>query len=88
MINSEEITIKVSSDIAQAYRQATTEEQEQMQLKIAALMRSALLARGARSQIAYSQRENIEQFRKTMDLASQEAESKGLTPEMLELILS
>lgn len=79
MINSNEITIKVSSDIAQAYRQATTEEKEQIQLKIAALMRS---------QIAYSQRENIEQFRKTMDLASQEAESKGLTPEMLELILS
>lgn len=79
MINSEEITIKVSSDIAQAYRQATIEKQEQMQLKIAALMRS---------QIAYSQRENIEQFRKTMDLASQEAESKGLTSEILESILS
>ena len=79
MINSEDITIKVSSDIAQAYRQATTEEQKQMQLKIAALMRS---------QIAYSQRENIEQFRKTMDLASQEAEDSGLTPEILESILS
>ena len=79
MINSEDITIKISSDIAQAYRQATTEEQKQMQLKIAALMRS---------QIAYSQRENIEQFRKTMNLASQEVEHSGLTPEILESILS
>ena len=79
MINLEEITIKVSPEIAEAYRQASTKEQEQIQLKIAALMQS---------QIIYSHPEKINQFRQTMDLASQEAESKGLTPERLESILS
>ena len=79
MINSEEITIKVSAEIAQAYRQAAKEEQEQIELKIAALMQA---------QIAYSPLKNIDQFRKTMDLASQEVKSKGLTPEILESILS
>jgi hypothetical protein len=79
MIKSEEIIIKVSSDIAKVYNQATKEEQEQMQLKIAALMRS---------QIAYSQSTNLNRFRQTMDLASQEAQSQGLTPEILGSILS
>jgi hypothetical protein len=79
MIKSEEIIIKVSSDIAQVYNQATKEEQEQMQFKIAALMRS---------QIAYSQSTNLARFRQTMDSASQEAQSQGLTPEILGSILS
>ena len=33
MINLEEITIKVSPEIAEAYRQASKKEQEQIQLK-------------------------------------------------------
>ncbi|ACB51265.1 hypothetical protein cce_1915 [Crocosphaera subtropica ATCC 51142] len=34
MINLEEITIKVSPELAQVYRQASTETQEQIQAKI------------------------------------------------------
>jgi hypothetical protein len=79
MIESEEIIIKVSSDLAQVYNQATKEQQEQIQLKISALMRS---------QIAYSRPQKLAQFRQTMDLASQQAQAQGLTPEILESILS
>lgn len=43
MINQEEITIKVSSEIARAYRQASQQEQEQIQLKLSALLQSQVI---------------------------------------------
>ena len=39
----EEIIIKVPSNIAEAYRRSTKEEQEQIQLKFALIMESNLL---------------------------------------------
>ncbi|GBF79990.1 hypothetical protein [Aphanothece sacrum] len=79
MIKQEEITIKVSSEIAQIYRQASQEEQEQLQLKISALLQL---------QIMESRQQKLKKFRETMDKSSQEAQANGLTPEILEAILS
>ena len=79
MINAEEINIKVSQELAQAYQKTTLEEQKQIQLKIAAVIQS---------QIAYSYKKNLTQFRQSMDLASQQAQERGLTPEILKSVLS
>ena len=79
MINAEEINIKVSPEVAQAYQQTTLEEQQQIQLKIAAVIQS---------QIAYSDKKNLTKFRQSMDLASQQAQNSGLTQEILKSILS
>lgn len=78
MISQEEITIEVSSEVAQAYRNATEQERKELQLKIAAIMQSEFQAK---------RQSNIANFRNTMDIASREAQSKGLTPEILELVL-
>ncbi|MBD2568178.1 hypothetical protein [Anabaena lutea] len=43
MNSIEEIIIKVPSNIAEAYRRSTKEEQEQIQLKLALIMESNLL---------------------------------------------
>ena len=74
----EEIIIKVPSNIAEAYRRSTKEEQEQIQLKFALIMESNLLN---------NRKETIQQLRKTMNEVSQEAQAKGLTPEILDSIL-
>jgi glycerate-2-kinase len=79
MITKEEITIKVPFEVAEAYRNATEEEREQLQLKIAAIMQS---------QFTTKRKEAIARLRNTMDKASQEAQERGLTPEILESILS
>jgi hypothetical protein len=79
MINLEEITLKVSSEIAQAYRQASEEQLEQIQLKMTALLQA---------QIIYSHQEKLRKFRETMNQASDEAQDQGLTPEILEEILT
>ncbi len=79
MILKEEITIKVPSEVAEAYRNATEEEQQQLQLKIAAIMQS---------QFRIPRLESITRLRKTMDKASLEAQERGLTPEILESILN
>ncbi len=79
MITKEEITIKVSSEIAEAYRNASEEEREQLQLKIAAIMQS---------QFTMSRQEAIARLRNTMDKISLEAQERGLTPEILESILN
>lgn len=78
MITQEEITIKVSSEVAQAYRNATEKEREELQLKIAAIIESQFQA---------TRQSSIANLRNTMDKASLEAQSKGLTPEILESIL-
>jgi hypothetical protein len=79
MITKEEITIAVSSQIAEAYRNATEEERQQLQLKIAVIMQS---------QLTISRLESVARLRKTMDQASLEAQERGLTPEILESILN
>lgn len=79
MITKEEITIKVSSEIAEAYRNASEEEREQLQLKIAAIMQS---------QFTMSRQKAIVRLRNTMDKISLEAQERGLTPEILESILN
>ncbi|GAX34159.1 hypothetical protein [Nodularia sp. NIES-3585] len=78
MITPEEITIKVPSEIAEAYRNATEEEKKQLQLKIAAIMQS---------EFTTPKQEAIARLRNTMDQASLEAQERGLTPEILESIL-
>jgi hypothetical protein len=40
MITKEEITIKVPSEVAEAYRNTTEEKRKHLQLKIAAIMQS------------------------------------------------
>ncbi|MBH8551784.1 hypothetical protein I8751_05210 [Nostocaceae cyanobacterium CENA357] len=79
MITKEEITIKVPSEVAQAYRNATEDEREQLQLKIAAIMHS---------QFTTPRLESIARLRRTMDKASLEAQERGLTPAILESILN
>ncbi|CCQ57184.1 hypothetical protein CWATWH0005_3194 [Crocosphaera watsonii WH 0005] len=44
MINLEEITIKISPELAQIYRQASTETQAQIQSKITALLESQIMS--------------------------------------------
>ncbi|QDL12307.1 hypothetical protein DP113_18420 [Brasilonema octagenarum UFV-E1] len=79
MITTEEITIKVPSEVAEAYRNASEEEREQLQLKIAVIMQS---------QFTIDRQEAIARLRNTMDKASLEAQERGLTPEILESILN
>jgi hypothetical protein len=79
MNKNEEITIKVSPEIAQTYSQASPEDQEQIQLKMIALLQA---------QMMYSHQEKVKKFRETMDKASEEAQANGLTPEILEEILA
>ena len=74
----QEIIIKVTSNIAEAYRRSTKEEQEQIQLKLALIMESNLLK---------NSKEALQKLRNTMDKASQEAQANGLTSEILESIL-
>ena len=79
MLNLEEITVKVSSEIAQLYHQVSQEELEQIQLKITALLQAQMIS---------SHQEKLQKFRETMDKASEEAQANGLTPEILEEILT
>jgi 1-deoxy-D-xylulose 5-phosphate reductoisomerase len=79
MNTKEEITIKVPANIALAYRNATESEREQIELKLAAIMQL---------QFKTPRKDAIERLRNTMDAISNEAQAKGLTPEILELILN
>ncbi|MBU7586040.1 MAG: hypothetical protein KAF91_24745 [Nostoc sp. TH1S01] len=79
MITKKEITIKVPLEVAEAYRNATEEQRTQLQLKIATIMQS---------QLTTSKQEAIARLRNTMDEISQEAQERGLTPEILESILN
>ncbi len=74
----EEITIKVPSDVAQAYRNATHEERQKIETKIAFFLKSA----------APSKQEAIEKLRETMSKIGQRATNRGLTDEILESILN
>jgi hypothetical protein len=70
-----EITIEVSAEVAEAYRSASPEERKRIQDVI-----SFLLQKSGDSDLAF--------LRKLMDEISDRAELRGLTPEILESILS
>ncbi len=79
MPNLEQITIKVSSEIAQLYRQFSKEEQEEIEKKINKVLALELEKRRQKA---------IQELSNLMDKASEEAEANGLTPEILEEILA
>jgi tryptophanyl-tRNA synthetase len=72
-----EITIKVNSDVAQAYNQANEEEKEQLTNKIAFFL-----------QPIANKRKAIQQLRNTMTEIGKKAQARGLNHEILEDILS
>ncbi len=78
MITKEEITIKVPSEVAEAYRNATEEERSQIEAQIAVLLKSSMTSR----------LEAIAKFRQTMDEIGTRAAQRGLTPEILSSILN
>ncbi|PSF38243.1 hypothetical protein C7H19_07175 [Aphanothece hegewaldii CCALA 016] len=78
-MSKEEIIIQVPSNIAQAYRNFTEVEREQIEAKITDLLELQLENR---------RKAAIEKLRNTMKKASQEAKARGLTPEILESILN
>jgi hypothetical protein len=78
MIAKEEITIKVPSEVAQAYRNATEEEREQIEARIGVLLKYSMT----------SKLEAIAKLRQTMDEIGERAVQRGLTPEILESILN
>ncbi|MFK0735611.1 MAG: hypothetical protein ACFKPT_05095 [Gloeotrichia echinulata GP01] len=78
MITKEEITIKVPSSVAEAYRNATEEERSQIEARIAVLLKSSMTCR----------QEAIAKLRQTMDEIGRRAVERGLTPEILASILN
>lgn len=74
-----EITIQVPSELAQAYRNFTEIEREQIEAKITDLLATQLETR---------RKAAVEKLRQTMKKASEEAKARGLTPEILESILN
>lgn len=78
MITKEEITIKVPSEVAEAYRNASEEEREQIEVRIAVLLKSSMTSR----------QEAIVKLRQTVDEIGRRAVERGLTPEILESILN
>jgi 2-methylcitrate dehydratase PrpD len=71
MITKEEITIKVPSDIAQAYHKFTEVEREQIEAKIADLLEAQLENR---------RKEAIKKLHQTMNEIGTKAVERGLTP--------
>jgi len=78
MITKEEITIKVPSEVAEAYRNATEEERGQIEARIAVLLKSSMTSR----------QEAIAKLRQTMDEIGRRSAERGLTPDILESILN
>jgi len=78
MITKEEITIKVPSEVAEAYRNATKEQRKQIEARIAVLLKSSMTSR----------QEAIAKLRQTMDEIGRRAAERGLTPEILASILN
>ncbi|MBJ7901630.1 MAG: hypothetical protein GC158_17325 [Cyanobacteria bacterium RI_101] len=73
-----EIKIKVPLDIAQNYWNATEEERQKIEEKIAFYIQSSNLSR----------KESLEKLYKTMDTIGKKAQERGLTPEILESLLN
>ncbi|BDA75181.1 unknown protein [Rivularia sp. IAM M-261] len=77
MLNKQEITVQVPSDAASIYLNATPEERQQIDTKIAIILKSSTRTR----------EEAVAKIQQTMDEISAEAERRGLTPEILESLL-
>lgn len=77
MNTKEEIILRVPMDVAQTYRQATEEERGQIAARLSVMLRSWL-----------TREEAIAKLNRTMDEISEEAQVRGLTPEILESILN
>ncbi|SKB14432.1 conserved hypothetical protein [Planktothrix sp. PCC 11201] len=75
----QEITIKVPEEIAQAYREASDIEKQQIELKFSTLMKL---------KINSIQTEKVDTLGQLMDDISRKAIARGLTPEILEEILN
>jgi hypothetical protein len=71
-------TIKVPSEVAEAYRNATEKEREQIEVRIAVLLKSSMTSR----------QEATAKLRQTMDEIGRRTAQRGLTPEILESILN
>ena len=67
------ISIQVDPEIAQAFQSSKPEQQQKIQALMNQWLKDAL---------------NISQLQMTMDQLSDEAEAKGLTPEIVESILN
>jgi putative lipase involved disintegration of autophagic bodies len=78
MNNQTEIKIKVPLDVAETYWNATEEERQKLEAKIAFYLKSSTLSR----------QESLSQLYKTMDTIRQKAQDRGLTPEILESLLN
>ena len=72
---SEEITIKVSPKVAQAYQKATERKQQSLVRLVSLFLREDL-------------NEEVDFLGKLMDEISDRAVSRGLKPEILETILN
>lgn len=72
---SEEITIKVSPKVAQAYQKATERKKQSLVTLVSLFLREDL-------------NEEVDFLGKLMDEISDRAVSRGLTPEILETILN
>ena len=78
MITKQPITIEVPSEVASAYLNATKEQREQIETRIAVLLKSSMT----------SKQEAIAKLRQTMEEIGTGAAQRGLTPEILESILN
>lgn len=79
MINNQtEIKIKVPLDVAETYWNATEEERQKIEKKIAFYLQSSTLSR----------QKSLDKLYKTMDIIGQKAQERGLTPEILESLLN
>ncbi len=72
---SEEITIKVSPNVAQAYQKATERKKQSLVTLVSLFLREDL-------------NEEVDFLGKLMDEISDRAVSRGLTPEILQTILN
>jgi putative lipase involved disintegration of autophagic bodies len=73
-----EILIKVPLDVAETYWNATEEERQKIEKKIAFYVQSSNLSR----------KESLDKLYKTMDTIGQKAQERGLTTEILESLLN
>lgn len=78
MNNQTEIPIKVPLDVAETYWNASEEERQKIEAKIAFYLQSATLSR----------KESLDRLYKTMDTIGQKAQERGLTPDILESLLN
>jgi hypothetical protein len=73
-MSTEAITIEVDSEAAQAFKSASTEEQEKLQILLGIWLKE------------YARTDAVS-LKETMTEISQKAQSRGLTPEILKSIL-